>query len=70
MGYYPPPCELEKIVNMTIAACDELDGAVTRTDLCKPHFTVNSTIGASYSCAASTNRTILKYVSIDSTTPA
>ncbi|PLB47366.1 putative tannase [Aspergillus steynii IBT 23096] len=74
MGYYPPPCELEKIVNMTIAACDKLDGradgVVARTDLCKLHFNVNSTIGAPYSCAASSSRHILKRVFMDSTTPA
>lgn len=29
MGYYPPTCALDKIVNATIAACDPLDG---RTD--------------------------------------
>ncbi|PYH97630.1 tannase and feruloyl esterase [Aspergillus ellipticus CBS 707.79] len=29
IDYYPPPCELSKIVNATIAACDPLDG---RTD--------------------------------------
>ncbi|KAJ3533858.1 hypothetical protein NM208_g7799 [Fusarium decemcellulare] len=29
MDYYPPPCELAKIVNATISACDPLDG---RTD--------------------------------------
>ncbi|KAE8419544.1 Tannase/feruloyl esterase [Aspergillus pseudocaelatus] len=58
LKYYPPPCELEKIVNLTIAACDRLDGradgVVSRTDLCKLHFNINSTIGAPYSCPAST----------------
>ena len=29
MDYYPEPCALEKIVNVTIDACDPLDG---RTD--------------------------------------
>ncbi|KAL4891841.1 putative tannase [Aspergillus ambiguus] len=74
MGYYPPPCELEKIVNLTIAACDGLDGrkdgVVSRTDLCKLHFNVNSTIGAHYSCAASTTQTILKRTSQSNTVPA
>ena len=53
--YYPPYCELEKIVNLTIAACDPLDGridgVVSRTDLCQSKFVLNSTIGAPYSCS-------------------
>lgn len=58
LGYYPPPCELEKILNETIAFCDPLDGktdgVVARTDLCKLQFDINSTIGMSYSCPART----------------
>ena len=58
LNYYPPPCELEKIVNETIAACDPLDGktdgVVSRTDLCKLHFNTNTTIGMPYYCAATT----------------
>ncbi|OTB02429.1 hypothetical protein M426DRAFT_62283 [Hypoxylon sp. CI-4A] len=57
IGYYPPSCELEKIVNLTIAACDGLDGkvdgVVSRSDLCKLNFDYNSTIGEPYYCAAS-----------------
>ncbi|XDG04740.1 hypothetical protein ABKA04_004355 [Annulohypoxylon sp. FPYF3050] len=57
LGYYPPPCELEKIVNLTIAACDGLDGkvdgVVARSDLCKINFDYKSTIGEPYYCAAS-----------------
>ncbi|KAI2932536.1 hypothetical protein CBS63078_1306 [Aspergillus niger] len=57
MNYYPPPCELELIVNATIAACDPLDGradgVVARSDLCKLHFNYTSLIGAPYYCAAS-----------------
>lgn len=57
LGYYPPTCELDKIANLTIAACDPLDGltdgVVSRSDLCKLNFDVNSTIGEAYSCAAS-----------------
>ncbi|KAF9027527.1 tannase [Hymenopellis radicata] len=56
LEYNPPPCELEKIVNLTIAACDPLDGrsdgVVSRTDLCKMNFNLNSTIGEPYYCAA------------------
>ncbi|RAH59471.1 tannase [Aspergillus piperis CBS 112811] len=75
LGYYPPTCELEKIVNLTIAACDALDGrvdgVVARTDLCKLHFNVNSTVGAPYSCPASTTTTVLKKrTSMSNTTPA
>ncbi|RAH40124.1 tannase and feruloyl esterase [Aspergillus brunneoviolaceus CBS 621.78] len=57
MNYYPPPCELELIVNATIAACDPLDGradgVIARSDLCKLHFNFTSLIGAPYYCAAS-----------------
>ena len=57
MDYYPPPCELEKIVNLTITACDALDGKtdnlVSRTDLCKLHYDISHAVGQSYSCAAS-----------------
>jgi tannase len=56
LDYYPPPCEMAKIVNETIAACDALDGkvdgVVARTDLCKLHFNTHTTIGKSYYCAA------------------
>ena len=59
MDYYPPPCELEKIVNLTIAACDSLDGrsdgVISRTDLCRLKFDLESTIGSSYYCAAETS---------------
>lgn len=58
LDYYPPPCELSKIVNLTIAACDPLDGktdgVVARTDLCKLNFNINSTIGEEYYCVAET----------------
>ncbi|KAI0011030.1 feruloyl esterase-like protein B precursor [Xylariaceae sp. FL0662B] len=58
LGYFPPPCELEKIKNLTIAACDGLDGkvdgVVSRSDLCKLTFDYNSTVGEPYYCAAST----------------
>jgi len=59
LGYYPPPCELELIVNETIAFCDPLDGktdgVVARTDLCKLKFDIKSVIGKPYYCAASTS---------------
>ncbi|KAL5360619.1 Tannase/feruloyl esterase [Aspergillus floccosus] len=55
LDYYPPPCELDKIVNATIAACDPLDGrtdgVVSRTDLCKLNFNLSSIIGEPYYCA-------------------
>ena len=61
LGYYPPPCELDKVVNETIAACDPLDGktdgVVARSDLCKLLFNVNTTIGKPYYCAASSAST-------------
>jgi tannase len=57
LDYFPPPCELTAIVNATIAFCDPLDGktdgVVSRTDLCKLRFDINSTIGTPYYCAAS-----------------
>jgi tannase len=56
LGYFPPSCEFDKMVNLTIAACDALDGktdgVVSRTDLCKLQFNLNSTIGTPYSCPA------------------
>jgi tannase len=56
LDYYPSACELDRIVNATIAFCDPLDGrtdgVVSRTDLCKLRFNVNSTLGLPYSCAA------------------
>ncbi|KAK9425312.1 putative Tannase subunit [Seiridium unicorne] len=62
LDYYPPTCELEKIANLTIAACDPLDGitdgVVSRSDLCKLSFDVNSTIGEAYTCAASAGNTM------------
>ncbi|TQV90412.1 tannase and feruloyl esterase family protein [Cordyceps javanica] len=62
LGYYPPTCELAGIVNLTIAACDGLDGqtdgVVARSDLCKLNFNLSSTVGAPYSCAATAPRTM------------
>jgi tannase len=56
LDYYPPPCELDKIVDEIITACDPLDGkidgVVARTDLCKLHFDLSKIIGKPYSCAA------------------
>ena len=61
LDYNPPPCELSKIVNATIEACDGLDGrkdgVVSRTDLCKLNFDLKSVIGQSYHCAAQAQRT-------------
>lgn len=62
MDYYPPPCELAKIVNATIAACDPLDGrtdgVISRTDLCQLEFNLTSVIGESYYCAATTSTSL------------
>lgn len=56
MNYYPPPCELQKIVSETIIACDPLDGrtdgVVSRTDLCTMNFNISSLLGTPYSCSA------------------
>ncbi|KAL4862902.1 hypothetical protein BDV12DRAFT_206883 [Aspergillus spectabilis] len=55
LDYYPPPCELSKIVNATIEACDPLDGrtdgVISRTDLCKLNFDLKTIIGENYYCA-------------------
>lgn len=55
-GYVAPPCEMSKIVNATIEACDSLDGrtdgVVSRTDLCRLNFNTSSVIGESYYCEA------------------
>jgi tannase len=62
LDYYPPPCELEKIVNETIAACDPLDGrkdgVVSRSDLCQLQFNMTSIIGKSYYCASSSSSSL------------
>jgi tannase len=62
LDYYPPPCALAKIVNLTIAACDPLDGrtdgVISRTDLCKLNYNLSSTIGESYYCAATTSASL------------
>ncbi|KAJ6474817.1 Tannase/feruloyl esterase [Mycena sanguinolenta] len=54
-NYAPSPCELEKIRNDTITACDGLDGRVDgvvgRTDLCRLQYNASSSVGSSYSCA-------------------
>lgn len=59
LDYYPLPCKLEQILNLTIAACDPLDGltdgVISRTDLCKPHYNLDKAIGESYHCAAETS---------------
>ncbi|KAI3286489.1 hypothetical protein DTO002I6_8160 [Penicillium roqueforti] len=61
-GYYPPPCELAKIVNATIAVCDPLDGrtdgVISRSDLCQLNFNLTSIIGESYYCAAETSTSL------------
>jgi tannase len=57
VGYFPSSCELNKITNDTIAACDELDGradgVVSRTDLCFQQINLNDSVGTAYSCEAS-----------------
>ncbi|OGE57503.1 hypothetical protein PENARI_c002G02838 [Penicillium arizonense] len=62
LDYYPPPCELAKIVNATIAACDPLDGrtdgVISRTDLCKLNFNLSSIVGEKYYCAAETSTSL------------
>lgn len=56
MDYYPPPCELDQIANATIKFCDPLDGktdgVVSRSDLCKLEFDINSVTGQPYHCPA------------------
>ncbi|KAJ4329036.1 hypothetical protein N0V84_000386 [Fusarium piperis] len=56
INYFPPTCELDKIMNLTIRACDALDGktdgVVSRTDLCKLHFSIDDVVGEPYSCDA------------------
>ncbi|CAK7221576.1 hypothetical protein SBRCBS47491_004572 [Sporothrix bragantina] len=56
-GYYPPQCELSRITQDAIDACDELDGkkdgVVSRTDLCRMHHDAISSVGETYNCTAS-----------------
>lgn len=62
LDYYPPPCELAKIVNATIKACDPLDGradgVISRTDLCKLHFNLSTIIGEEHYCAAESSTSL------------
>lgn len=55
-GYYPSTCELEKIMNLTIASCDPLDGktdgVVSRSDLCLDNLDLDGMVGTAYYCAA------------------
>jgi tannase len=55
LNYFPPPCELQAIVNATILACDSLDGrvdgVVSRTDLCTAQYDIAATLGLPYYCA-------------------
>jgi tannase len=56
-GYAPSSCEMTRINNDTLKACDgldgRLDGVVSRTDLCMLNYNATSSIGTSYACAAS-----------------
>lgn len=62
LDYYAPPCELAKILNATIAACDPLDGrtdgVVSRSDLCSLNFNMTSIIGEPYYCAGVTSSSL------------
>ncbi|CAN8101589.1 unnamed protein product [Discula destructiva] len=62
LGYYPPTCEMDMIVNATIAACDAMDGKadgiLARPDLCAKDFDVASLVGTPYYCAASTSSSL------------
>ncbi|KAL4980539.1 tannase and feruloyl esterase [Aspergillus desertorum] len=62
LDYYPPTCELAKIVNATINACDPLDGrtdgVISRSDLCQLKFDLKSVIGEPYHCAAETSTSL------------
>ncbi|PSR80925.1 tannase subunit [Coniella lustricola] len=73
IGYYPPTCELEAIMNLTIAACDSLDGqadgVISRSDLCKLNFNVSSTLGTAYSCDA-TAAQVMGGITIGAASPA
>ncbi|KAJ5861094.1 uncharacterized protein N7529_008404 [Penicillium soppii] len=72
--YIPSCCELEKIVNLTIAACDSLDvekeGVDNCTDLYRLHFNFNSNIERSYECATISNNSITKRQMPSSATPS
>lgn len=59
-GYTPRFCELAKIINDTVAACDALDGrvdgVVARSDLCDLQYNATASIGTTYSCGADDGR--------------
>ncbi|KAJ5719922.1 hypothetical protein N7493_006800 [Penicillium malachiteum] len=66
LNHYPSNCELEKLMNLTIASCDPLDGktdgVVARSDLCLKNLDWDKIEGTEFSCAASSG--------YGSTTPA
>lgn len=75
INYFPPTCELDKIMNLTIEACDALDGktdgVVSRTDLCKLHFDIDDVVGELYSCdAVEANGGLRNHVVKSDATPA
>lgn len=59
MDHYPPPCALSKIVSEIIDKCDAYDGrrdgVIARSDLCKLHLDLDSIVGTSYNCLASSS---------------
>lgn len=57
LGYVPSSCEISAITTNMTNACDGLDGKVdgviARSDLCRLNWNANMSIGAPFSCAAS-----------------
>ncbi|KAK5789609.1 hypothetical protein VI817_008732 [Penicillium citrinum] len=55
LGHFPSPCEMNKITDLIIEACDSLDGrldgVVSRTDLCMINFDFDWTIGKQFECS-------------------
>lgn len=62
MGYFTPPCALDKIVNATIATCNSLDGptdgVISLTDFCQFDFNLSSLIGKACYCAAESSSSL------------
>lgn len=56
MGYFPPPCALDKIVNATIDG--RTDGIISRTELCQLDFNLSSLTGEPYYCAAESSTSL------------
>lgn len=75
IDYFPPTYEVDKIINLTTEASNDLDGksdgVVSRTDLCKLRFNIGDVVGEPSSCdATESNSGLRNHVVKSAATPA